>query len=220
MNGVDITTHMDRAVRKVLDDSLKGSNTRLILGGDHAVAAMTTLEITGQDGSPEMVRLEWPILVGPTGQFVYAPIDMTNTWVGAISECNVFKKTLDVQSVRNATMDEVTTAVTTFDPSNVLASLVGLMPLATRLQRGIVVDITVVKLEFSDAVNDEIRKYLTGRYQRRISSVLPVLTQDSLTDPVFLSKVTPLISKFSSKNGSSSVQSAGGLQGLMGVLGR
>lgn len=220
MNGVDVTTRMDRAVLRVLDDSLKGSNTRLILGGDHAIAAMTALEITGQDGSPEVVQLEWPVLVGPTGQFVYAPVDMTNTWVGAISECHVFKKTLDVQSVRNATMDEVTIAVTSFDPSNVLASLVSLMPLATRLQRGIVVDIVVTKIEFSDAVSDEIRRYLTDRYQRRMTSVLPVLSQDSLTDPAFLSRVTPLINKFSSKNGSTNTQSVGGLQGLMGVLGR
>lgn len=220
MNGVDITTHMDRAVRRVLDDSLKGSNTRLILGGDHAVAAMTALEITGQDGSPEVVQLEWPILVGPTGQFVYAPIDMTNTWISAISECHVFKKTLDVQSVRNATMDEVTTAVTSFDPSNVLASLVSLMPLATRLQRGITVDIMVTKLEFSDAVSDEIRRYLTDRYQRRVTSVLPVLSQDSLTDPAFLNRVTPLINKISNRNGSPGAQGTGGLQSLMGVLGR
>lgn len=220
MNGVDITAHMDRAVRRILEDSLKGSNTKAILGGDHAVAAVTTLEITAQDGSPEVVQLEWPILVGPTGQFVYAPIDMTSTWISAISSCHVFKQTLDVQLIRNSTMDEVTTAVTSFDPSNIVASLISLMPLATKLQRGIIVDVAVVEIKFSDAVSDEIRKYLGDRYLRRVSGVLPVLTQDSLTDPAFLSKVSPLITKFSSGGKAQSVQAAGGLQGLMGVLGR
>lgn len=218
MNGVDMTTHMDRAIRRVLEDSLKGANTRMILGGDHAVAAVAALEITGQDGNPEVVQLEWPVLVGPTGQFVFAPIDMTDTWVNAISECHVFKRTIDVQAVRNATMDEVTSAVTLFDPSNVLTSLVSLMPLATRLQRGIIVDVAVTNLTFNDAVSAEIQKYLTDRYMRSVTSVLPVLSQASLTDPSFLNKVAPLISKFSGKNESSTVQAAGGLQGLMGVL--
>lgn len=218
MDGVDVTTQMDRAVRRVLEDSLKGANTRAILGGDHAVAAVATLEITGQDGSPEAVQLDWPVLVGPTGQFVFAPIDMTNIWIGAISECHIFRKTIDVQSIRSSTMDDVTAAVTSFDPSNVLISLVNLMPLATRLQRGIVVDVAVTGLAFSDAVSDEIRKYLKDRYLRRVTSVLPVLSQDSLTDPAFLSKVAPLINKFSEKSGSSNAQNVGSLQNLMSVL--
>lgn len=220
MDGVDVTTRMDRAILKVLGSSLEGARTKSVLGGDFAIAAMTSLEVTGQDGSPEVVELEWPVFVGPTGQFVYAPIDMTDIWAGAISECHVFRRTLDVQAVRNSTMDEVTSALTSFDSSNVLASLVGLMPLATRLQRGLVIDIVVTSMKFSDAVSDDIQRYLKNRYMKRVSCTLPILSQESLTDPTFLSKVAPLIQRFSEKKGPTATQVGGGLQGLMSVLGK